>query len=136
TWSPRRWWRTESRTPTGSWPRTADDCVVDSAVRVEAGWGGWRTMTWLELALAGLDETRRITVRAFMQELGGQPRDAWRSRLREMTGDAETIALVETLLEQGAVAPSVRPATELEPGDVVGNWRLQERLASGGMGTV
>lgn len=93
-------------------------------------------MTWLELALAGLDETRRITVRAFMQELGGQPRDAWRSRLREMTGDAETIALVETLLEQGAVAPSVRPATELEPGDVVGNWRLQERLASGGMGTV
>ncbi|MDG2526191.1 serine/threonine-protein kinase [Stenotrophomonas sp. HITSZ_GD] len=63
-----------------------------------------------------------------------------RQRLRELTTDLRTIALVEAMLDRhtrslqaGAAAP---PETELHAGDLLGPWRLVEHLASGGMGTV
>lgn len=102
-------------------------------------------MTWLDNA--GLDESRQQTVRALLDELLRQPPALQRAHLRELTTDVETIAIVEQLLDQrtrslgegaaptGEVAAKP-PATELQAGDVLGTWRLVERIASGGMGTV
>ncbi|HVJ38850.1 MAG TPA: tetratricopeptide repeat protein [Stenotrophomonas sp.] len=81
--------------------------------------------------------------RALFEQLLTVPLARQRDRLRELTCDAHTIALVEAMLDRhtralqadGATA-SALPETELHVGDTLGPWRLVERLASGGMGTV
>lgn len=90
---------------------------------------------------AGLDVSMQETVRILLEDLLQQPADTRRNRLRELTTDTETILLVEHLLEQHAQTPAgvaqVKALdTELQEGDMLGPWRLLERIASGGMGTV
>ena len=81
--------------------------------------------------------------RALFEQLLTVPLARQRERLRELTHDARTIALVEAMLDRHTRAlhaddapGSALPETELHVGDTLGPWRLVERLASGGMGTV
>lgn len=87
------------------------------------------------------------SVRELFDAVCDLPADARRARLAQMTGDVARIDQVLALLDAQteslgrAVAPlsalmARLPDTELEVGDTLGPWRLSERLASGGMGTV
>ncbi|HYG05143.1 MAG TPA: serine/threonine-protein kinase [Stenotrophomonas sp.] len=96
-------------------------------------------MTLTDAAWPGEGEATR----ALFQQLLTVPLVRQRERLRELTTDEHTIALVEAMLDrhtralQGdAAAATAPPDTELHAGDMLGPWRLVERLASGGMGTV
>jgi serine/threonine-protein kinase len=93
------------------------------------------------------DEGRRYTVGQLLDAVGALPAASQGDRLRELTDDDATILLVEDMLLTQTrhlsrdVAPLSRMIaglgdTELHVGDVLGAWRLSERLASGGMGTV
>lgn len=96
-------------------------------------------MTLTDAATPGEGEATR----ALFEHLLTVPLARQRQRLRELTTDARTIARVEALLDRhtraaqadGAI-PKALPDTELNVGDQLGPWRLIERLASGGMGTV
>ena len=75
------------------------------------------------------------------------PPDAWRDELQRRTQDPELLREALDLLESQTVglerarAPldgllAKMAAPELKPGDMLGPWRLCERLAAGGMGVV
>ncbi len=100
----------------------------------------------MTLTDAGRPEEGGAT-RALFEELLTVPVVRQRQRLRELTSDAHTIAVVEAMLERHTralhadAAPTSTPGdalpdTELRIGDLLGPWRLVEHVASGGMGTV
>lgn len=103
-------------------------------------------MTLLDPAGATADSGRQ-TVGQLLDAVVGLAPHRQAERLRELTDDAETVSLVEDLLLAQTrhlgrdVAPLSRLIgelgdTELNVGETLGAWRLVERLASGGMGTV
>lgn len=86
-------------------------------------------------------------LRALFDAVCDLPQAQWRPRLEAMTGDRaaieEAIALLQaqTVSFNHALGPLAAlmeslPETELQVGDHLGQWRLVERLASGGMGAV
>ncbi|MGH8084327.1 MAG: protein kinase domain-containing protein [Lysobacter sp.] len=103
-------------------------------------------MTLLDSASATGD-SRLHGAHALFEAIAGLPPRRQHERLRELTCDAQTIAMVEDLLDAhtrsldslGAslsTAVAASPDTELSVGDTLGAWKLVECLASGGMGTV
>ncbi|MGY0558957.1 protein kinase domain-containing protein [Lysobacter sp. A421] len=103
-------------------------------------------MTFLDLANA-TGAGQQLNARALFNAIADLPQVKQHERLRELTCDAQTIAMVEELLHArtrslerrdaaGLLSGSVSTDTELNVGDTLGSWRLVECLASGGMGTV
>lgn len=101
-------------------------------------------MTLLDAASATGDSRRQTVGQLFDAVVGLAPARQV-ERLRELSGDAETVSLVEDLLFTQTrhlsrdVAPLSRligelTDTELSVGETLGTWKLVERLASGGMG--
>lgn len=103
------------------------------------------------LDAAGVGDAWQNSVRELFDEVTRLPPERQRARLQEMTADPRSdvrvLAEVDRLLDQQTrsidhdLAPltammSKLPDTELNVGDVLGSWRLVERVASGGMGTV
>ncbi|HVI26117.1 MAG TPA: serine/threonine-protein kinase [Xanthomonadaceae bacterium] len=93
-------------------------------------------------------ETRQ-QARRLLASIETLPSGQRHGRLRELTSDPDTIALVEHWLDgaEAGAGPSAAADdtaragddgedTELDIGDVLGAWKLVERIASGGMGTV
>lgn len=86
-------------------------------------------------------------LRALFDAVCDLPPDTWRGELERLTADPQLVRDTLDLLEaQTAVLQRARTpldgmlarmaAPELEPGDLLGPWRLTERVASGGMGVV
>ena len=86
-------------------------------------------------------------VRALFDEVCDLPREQWQERLRQLCDDPELIDETLLLLQAQTMRMSgVRSrldtiishalTPELDIGELLGPWRLVERLASGGMGTV
>lgn len=103
-------------------------------------------MTFLD-SVKSADVSQRQSARVLFDAIVALPPAAQHGRLRELTCDAQTIAVVEELLHErtrnlervavsGSFAAPALPDTELSVGDTIDAWRLVECLASGGMGTV
>jgi serine/threonine protein kinase len=91
--------------------------------------------------------SRFSELRSLFEQVCDLPRDQQREALANATGDTAMIAEVEALLAaetkslHRAVVPVAAllgdlPETELDVGDRIGVWKLERKLAVGGMGAV
>ncbi|WP_027071218.1 serine/threonine-protein kinase [Luteimonas sp. J29] len=94
-----------------------------------------------------MEAARWQEVRRLFDAVCEEPPARWTQRLHELGGDPALVAEVLALLQAQTVSfeRAVRPlgelveslaGDELEPGARLGPWVLEQRLASGGMGTV